>query len=151
MVNMRKLLLCLALPLLALCGCTKTRGLTGPEGPAGGLLKGNIIGFVDLFDEYGTLSGSLDGVKVYIEGTTDTVQTNNYGAFEIDSVKTGTYAIVFKKPGYGDARINSFQFVGGNNTYVTNHIAMSQVPDFFATSVSITSGTNNLILTGNFN
>ncbi len=125
---------------LAFTSCTKT-GATGPAGATGGTgpnLSGTLQGYVDLFDEYGDLQTSANGVYVTIPGKTGTDSTSTSGIFT-KSLSTGTYELDLAKIGYGAMKVPSLNFVGGGTQYINAHIQLTKAPTYAL--ISIASGT----------
>lgn len=76
--------------------------------------SGEIIGFVNLTDNNGVEIEDKSGVKVSIEGTGNSANTDEDGRFELTNVKAGTYNIIYDKADYGSCKFFSYQFIGGN-------------------------------------
>lgn len=79
------------------------------------LLTGDLIGYVDLKDEFRNQITDNSGVKVTIEGSQPqrSTYTDTEGRYIIEDLMMGTYNIVFSKPGFGTHKIISYGFVGG--------------------------------------
>ena len=134
-----------AIAALAFTSCTKT-GATGPAGATGATggtgpnLSGNLEGYVDLFDSYGTLVTPSNGVLISIPGKTTAADTTNVtGMYNVANLTTGTYAVDLTKTGYGAAKVVSLNFVGGGTQYVQNHLQMTQAPAFTLSAVTLTN------------
>ncbi|MGQ1945471.1 hypothetical protein ACT3CD_00035 [Geofilum sp. OHC36d9] len=76
--------------------------------------SGEIIGFVNLIDNNGVEIEDKSSVKVSIEGSGNSVITDEDGRFELTNVKAGTYNIIYDKADYGLYKLFSYQFIGGD-------------------------------------
>jgi hypothetical protein len=88
----------------------------GAEGPPGPALRGNLIGMFSLvFDQFGKPMTDKSGIEALVEGTTPEKKaiTDASGRFIIEDLPTGTYNLIFSKPGFQTVKIFSLQFVGG--------------------------------------
>ncbi|HEX8329937.1 MAG TPA: carboxypeptidase-like regulatory domain-containing protein [Hymenobacter sp.] len=96
-------------------GCKGKDGDPGPAGPAGPSLTGGIVGFMDTMDEFG-VTQAKNGVTVTLENVTPavTVTTDASGRYELANVKSGTYTMVYTKPGYGTIKVQGYPHVGGS-------------------------------------
>jgi Carboxypeptidase regulatory-like domain len=89
----------------------------GVEGPAGPALRGELIGnFSLVLDQFGKPMVDKGGIEVLVEGTTPEKKsaTDAIGKFLVNDLPTGTYQLVFSKPGFQTKKVFSFQFTGGN-------------------------------------
>jgi hypothetical protein len=96
------------------------------------VLKGQLIGYVNLIDNQGYWLTDNSGVEVIVEGNElqKKALTNAEGQFIIDNLKSGTYNIIFNKEGYCQHKVISVPFVGGNKPatiYGTNLFALSNL------------------------
>ena len=111
----------LAIVAIAFTSCTKE----GPEGPAGkdATLKGSIIGYVKLYDEFGKEITDKSGVNVTIDGASPavTATTDATGKFTVNNLPTGTYDIIVSKTGYATDKSMGFPFVGGVKPIYENY------------------------------
>jgi hypothetical protein len=133
--------------ILCFTSCSKN-GATGPEGAPGTpgspgpSFAGDITGHVNLFDEYGGQQfGNASAAKVYIynAGSTKAFDSTiaDSGLYSFANISTGTYTMLYTAQGYGSVVNNSFGFIGGGNINFDAHL--SQIPNFFVTSVSVDS------------
>jgi hypothetical protein len=143
--------------------CTKTgatgpTGATGATGATGPYLTGTLVGYVDLFDQYGELLPASTAGEVYltspsISGWKDSTYVNTSGANTYSAtLTTGTYQfnVTTKTGGFGNLVINSMNFTGGGTQYNTTHLQLAQVPTFSVTGLSVstnTSATNPAVTT----
>jgi len=98
MINTRILLILWVF--LGLIACQKES-----QGPKPIPMK-NIIGSVSLYDE-GTIPVSNSGLMVSILDSDPIIKaiTNDQGAFELEEVTSGTYTIIYRKPGFGTYKV----------------------------------------------
>jgi hypothetical protein len=103
---MKYILIASILALELLAGCTDTEIISTP-------LKGSIKGIVQC---YGRTSEDNSGVLITVEGSEPEIQVMSdvKGDYEINDLPTGTYDLVFSKPGYGTHKIIGYSFVGGD-------------------------------------
>jgi hypothetical protein len=122
----------------------------GPAGPAGPTLKGTVIGFVTLYDEFGSQVSDKSGVTVTVEGVTPSISvtTNSVGKYQIDDLPTGTYDLTFGKLGYSTYRSLGFSFVGGEKPRVYN-VSLSQQSTTIISNLSLSiSSSTTMVLSG---
>lgn len=96
-------------------GAAGVAGSQGPTGPATARLKGDIMGFVTLFDEFGTRLTSNASMTVTVEGSSPAVSavTGADGKYTLPGVESGTYNLSFSRAGFGAFRRPSIQHLGG--------------------------------------
>jgi hypothetical protein len=84
------------------------------EVPGKGTLEGYVMG------GYYSFSNRLEGVKVTIEGTDPliTIATDDEGAFKVNDLPTGTYHLLFQKPGFGTYKLLGYTFIGGSQPFL---------------------------------
>ena len=117
---------------IIIVGCKK--GDTGPQGPAGPVLEGSIAGHVLMFDSYGSqMMTELAGIKVYIEGKTDTVTTDSTGAYSFSNLTSGNYTVVATDTGCGTVKTLNIQFIGGLSP---RDLRISKLPNFDLNSIT---------------
>lgn len=135
---MKKTLSALLAILMALTACKKKEGPQGPQGPAGPSLSGNLVGYVDVYDSYGTLLKS-DSVIVSVTGHSNSAMTDTSGKFVISNLSTGVYEINFSRTNFQSTKIPSLNFVGGGTQYITNRISITQAPAFTLSSLGFSN------------
>ena len=138
----------LALP-VAFTACSKdgAEGPQGAQGPAGPSLTGNLKGFVQLYDQYGTrVLTDQDSVVVSTMSPPNQSYTDSLGRYTISSLQTGVYTVNCVKSGYGDNQLNSLGFTGGGDIY--RDIRLSAIPDFHVDSISVTADTQAATIVG---
>lgn len=125
---------------LSMTACKKEgpQGPQGPQGVPGPSLSGSLVGYVDVYDSYGTVQKS-DSVTVSITSLSKSAITDSLGKFTITNLNTGTYEITISKPSYQSTKIPSLNFVGGGTQYLTNRIAITAVPSFTLSSLNFTN------------
>lgn len=129
-----------------LIGCAKD-GDTGPAGAPGPSLSGDLLGFVQLFDQYGAhVLVDLDSANVSIDGTSMTSWSDSLGKYTVSGLHTGTYDVTCTKSGYGTMKVNSLQFVGGGD--LQRDLRMAAIPTFMLDSISVNSAPGGLVVNG---
>ena len=119
-----KIVCLLVVSMSIITACKGPQGDIGPQGTAGTIgatgkdanrLKGDITGFVNLFDETGN-SIAKDGMKVTLVGSSPEISgtTNEDGKYELKGVESGTYDLAFTKTNFGTFRRLSVPHLGGN-------------------------------------
>jgi hypothetical protein len=98
--------------------------------------KGDIVGYVNLIDEFGNEIEDKSGVNVSIDGLENTL-TNDNGRFEFTDVPAGTYKLIYNKTGYGSYKRFSYQFIGGNVPAMVNETALYEIPDIEVKSLDV--------------
>lgn len=147
------------LGLLFLVSCKGKDGEIGPAGIAGqngqnGLpgpsLKGNIVGFVSLFDEIGTRYASAEGMTVTVEGTAPEIKTtsNADGKYELKDVPTGTYNLSFTRTGFGNFKRPSIVHIGGNAPTNLGNNNLWETAKTTMTNLAVEIKGTSIILTG---
>lgn len=78
-------------------------------------LRGDLIGYVTLKDEFGFTVGNNSGVKASIEGFGNEFEavSEANGQFVVRNVPQGTYKLLLEKEGYGAKPIYGIQHIGG--------------------------------------
>jgi hypothetical protein len=142
--------------------CSKT-GATGPAGAAGATgatgatgpaLTGTVVGYVDLFDQYGEMLSPSTAGEIYLTSSNsglsswkDSTYVNAGGISTYSAaLSTGTYELnlAAKTGGFGNLVINSMNVVGGGVQYNTTHLQMTQAPTFTISSFAAAVGTSTL-------
>jgi len=135
--------------------CSKT-GPAGAAGSAGGtgatgpVLTGTVVGYVNLFDQYGELLPASAAGEVYLTSNTkpgwkDSTYVNSSGANTYSTtLTTGTYQfnLATKTGGFGNLQINSLNVVGGGTQYNTTPLQMAQIPTFSVSALTVTTSTS---------
>jgi hypothetical protein len=126
--------------LLTGISCTKEVGVPGPAGPQGSAGPSgtgpasdtaSIAGQLTLYNEFSLNETDAGGVVVTLtSGTlqlTDT--TNTAGLYHFPGMKTGTYNLLYTKPGYDTMKVNGISHFGGGTvpTSVQN-VIVTQIP-----------------------
>lgn len=127
---------------LFLGGCEKDTetGPQGPQGPAGpqGMSDsthiGDVLGFVELYDEHGVrMYSGLSGTAVAVLGTAYQSTTDANGAFGLTGITEGMLTLSSTRTGFGEARLIGLPFVGGGASHQI--MRMARIPAFFLDSV----------------
>lgn len=85
------------------------------------VLRGDITGFVTLYDEFGTPKPKSDSMIVSLEGlqTAFPVRSRSEGRFVIANAFAGKYNLSYNKPGYGNYKQIGITHAGGSPTLVS--------------------------------
>ena len=120
-----------------LSGC---QGKDGDPGPAGGGLTGNVYGFVNAYDDAGSLL-SKSGVTVTLEGATPAVTTTSdaNGRYEFQGLKAGTYNFTYNRSGLGVFRRDGVAHVGGDQATFLGVTSLTEPSNTRAAVVSAAS------------
>ncbi len=128
-------LLTILLLLLLLCySCSKEE--SGDYEP---YIKGSIVGYAMLFDEYLYMMEDHSGIAVYTEpgrqysGTTDIT-----GKYEIKGVPTGTYNLSFEKDGFNTMKYLEVTHLGGAATVISPWSRVVIYPDITNSIINMT-------------
>jgi hypothetical protein len=110
----------LILPILIALGSLLQNGCSKDEWQPG--LKGNMVGYVVLFDEFGIQLIDLSNVKITAIGSDGnyTANSDTKGRFELSNMPTGTYELHFEKQGFGTLKQYGVQHLGGEPTILGN-------------------------------
>ncbi len=129
--------------LLNLLGCSKSEETLS--------LKGNIVGFVNLFDEEGNEIDDKSDVTVSIEGLDKSVKTNENGRYKLSNIPAGTYNLTFDKTNFSSYKRFSYQFIGGNIPALVNNTYLYESPNIELKNIDITYEDNKIIIFGDIN
>jgi len=114
-------------------------------------LKGSIVGFAMLTDQYGSLLEDHSGITVYTEpGRKYSGKTNSKGRFEIKGVPTGTYNLSFEKEGFGTMKYPEVHHLGGQATVLGMPTYEYMYNGRVVLHEEITHPITNMTLDGNF-
>lgn len=151
---MKKLFLTLAVVLLLISGCKKTEVVQLN-------LKGTVVGYVTLYDEFRNEKPDYSGATVTLDGSDPEISaiTDADGRYELADIPSGTYDVVISKEGYAENRIQSIGIVGGGNEPIgisscyLCEISKTTIDDLAVEIDSIISEINfyKMFLTGNIN
>jgi hypothetical protein len=150
---------------LAICatlfnGCTKdgapglngnngATGATGVTGPAGPVSSGNLYGYARLYDQDGSqiLSG-VKNIKVTLIGdSTKVTYPDSTGKYSFLNIPYGNYNLYFSDTLFGSTEINNVPFTGGDY-WVKNTTNLSKIPDYYVNSLTTTTASTYLNITG---
>jgi len=137
---------------LVFAGCTGETGPTGPEGEEGlpgPKLKGNLSGFIFLLNVNGENLPPSKLASISIEGTNIIVNCDSTGRWQVDSLETGTYNLIFKMNDFGTYVKKSFQFIGGGDVFY-GKVTLGKIPEFFVESMNVIYdfGLQQVVLSG---
>lgn len=135
---------------LFISSCSKngSTGPAGPAGPSGPSYTGAISGHVDLYDQYGSkVLNGVTSVVLSLNGGSNQ-SPNSSGYYIFGGVTTGSYNITATNNGFGNTRINNFQYLSDT---LNHDVKLSAIPDFsptaFTAAKTASSGNDSLVLT----
>jgi hypothetical protein len=128
-----KLFLALLVAVSIFSSCTKDNNSND------GILSGDLIGYVKLYEVDGTALANNSGVTVAVEGRNISATTDSTGRYVFTGLRTGTYNLTFTKSGYGTGKEIGYQFVGGGKVFHETS-SISKIPSFKITK--LTASTN---------
>jgi len=128
--------------LLGLSACKKES-----QGPAPIILS-DIIGSVNLYDE-GSSPISNAGLMVSILDSDPLIKasTDDEGKFSLKKVKSGTYTLLFRKPGFGTFKKYDIIHKDTENTYITESPSLGQKTSTSVGLLIANAYTDSVILT----
>ncbi|MBI3260136.1 MAG: hypothetical protein HYZ54_11780 [Ignavibacteriae bacterium] len=121
-------------------GC---KGPTGLDGAIGSQLKGDIFGYVDIYDVNGKPVIDRHGVYIQTEENLIGSLSDTSGRWTLKDLYAGIYTISANKTGYTKASVSNFQFVGGGNAYFNSPLAIIELPSFSIKSISLTGNSTD--------
>ena len=138
--------------LIVITSCSKPKdgavGPAGAQGSSGPLLQGNLQGFVQLFDQYGTrLYTKLDSASVSIDGTSSSSMTDINGKYSFSNLNTGTYNFSINgRTSFASSKLQGIE-VTGNGT-IDRDVKLSQIPNWTLNAITaidtVVAGIHNL-------
>lgn len=127
--------LLIVLVMLSALGC---KGPTGLDGAVGSQLKGDIFGYVDIYDVNGKAVTDRHGVRIQAEENGAEAMSDTSGRWTLRDLYAGIYTISANKNGYTKASVSNFQFVGGGTAYFSSPLAIIELPSYTIKSVALT-------------
>ena len=112
--------------------CKKPKdGEMGPEGSPGNsgpTLQGNMQGFVQLYDQYGTrFYTKLDSTTISIDGTTTSALTDVNGKYILSNLNTGTYNFSINgRSSFAPSKLQGIELT--DNGTIDRDVKLSQTP-----------------------
>lgn len=98
--------------------------------------KGDIVGFVSLYDENCEEIKNAKGVSVSIDETNFETITDEIGRFEFKNIPAGSYNFTFQKEGFSEQNRYLGGFVGGNIPDFLYHADLYKYPDIYVQNVN---------------
>jgi hypothetical protein len=136
-----------------LAACKKTgpmgdAGATGANGVAGPKLKGNVVGFVTLFDEFGTRLADNAGFKITVASSNPekSATTDADGKYLLTDVETGTYNLDFTKVGFGLFKRMSVVHIGGTAPTSLGNNNLWQTAQTIVTNLTAVAGVGDTVI-----
>jgi hypothetical protein len=113
-------------------------------------LKGQLIGFVKLYDEEGVEIFERSNVKVTANENRSTL-TDQGGRFEFTNIEAGNYIFQYEKEGFGAYKQFNVQFAAGNKPGVISNIRLIELPGIEITQVDAqVTGDRTISISGEF-
>lgn len=105
------------------------------------MLSGQLVGYVQLLDNHGSLISDNSNVEITVEGSNPeiTVYSDEDGQYVIDDLESGSYNFTFNKDGFSQYKIFGRQFVGGNQSATLGTQYLVQVIDCQIQNVQIST------------
>ncbi len=143
--------------MLALVACESSGPNPMTDNPSGSkgatssadLPKGDITGFVKLYDEFGAPKADNSGMIVSLEGlqTAFPARTRPEGRFIITNAPQGLYNLSYRKEAFGNAKQIGILHAGGNAT-TAPPIDIWETPRTLPTNLSVSINKLAISLTG---
>lgn len=111
---------------------TGPQGTTGPPGDTVNASKGDVQGYVALYDVYGNPLSVDSGATVSIDHSSPAQQTVSGldGSFTFTSLPSGNYNLTVSKSGFGTMRLIGFQNAGTATPTYTPQIKTAAIPPY---------------------
>lgn len=147
-----------ALVLLATAACQPDAGELPPEdqidplqiGSIDAIPRGNITGFVTIYDEFGKPKPDNAGMIVSLEGlqTAFPSTTRAEGRFTISNAFAGLYNLSYRKEGYGNFKRIGIYHTGGSSPTVAEPVALWETPQTVVSDLAVGIETFALTFSG---
>ncbi len=126
-------------------GATGAPGTAGAPGPTGQNLTGNITGFVNPVDEFGSPVAKA-GVTVTVDNLTPAVSatTDVDGRYTLLNVPSGTYNLTYSRPGLATFKRFAFGHIGGAVASYLGTFTLSQVSQLLVGLSASTFANSNI-------
>jgi hypothetical protein len=109
-------------------------------------LRGSVIGFVRVDNEFGREMSDHSGVLVSA-GNISAVTDSN-GRYELKAVPAGNYHLNFQKDGAGNYARYNFLFAGGSTPALASEVRMIQLPTLTASGISASYQPGTILISG---
>lgn len=112
--------------------------------------RGNITGFVTLFDEFGVQKPDNAGMIVSLEGlqTAFPSTTRSEGRFTISNAFAGLYNLSYRKEGYGNFKRIAINHTGGSVPTVAAPVDVWETPRTVPSNLAVSVKGFDLTFTG---
>ncbi|MBS1537571.1 MAG: carboxypeptidase regulatory-like domain-containing protein [Bacteroidetes bacterium] len=134
MKNLKILLIYFFAIATSIMGC---KGPTGLDGAVGSQLRGDVFGYVDVYDVNGRLLPDRRGVEISTLESIVSDVTDSTGKWTLKNLYAGIYTIIAKKSGYTSTTNPNFQFVGGGTAFSNSTMGIIQLPSFMIQNVAL--------------
>lgn len=118
-------------------GCGKHEDRPASTSTSTPAITGSLVGYVDLYDQYGNILNNAGGVTVTLSNSTVTATTDANGRYVLPSLPIGYYNIYFSKSGFGNAESTSQQVIASDTLYLTGRKMLSQMPTFSISTMTL--------------
>lgn len=101
--------------------------------------RGNITGFVTLYDEFGSPKPDNAGMVVSLEGllTAFPATSRPEGRFTINNAFAGTYNLSYNKKGYGNFKRTGVGHAGGTSPTIAESVALWETSQTVASELTV--------------
>ncbi len=114
-------------------------------------LQGDIVGFVQLYDENNYDLSDNSGVTVTIDTLNKSTTTDENGRYYFSDIGAGTYCLTFSKDGYFSKNLCGCQFIGGNVPYYIGKSSIYEKPDIEVDNFEATYSNDLINVTATIN
>ena len=120
--------------LFAACTRDTSTGPVGPQGATGPNYTGNLMGHVNLYNEYGDEQphSTCTSIRVILYNmnnqVVDSVNCDTAAVYSMNNIPTGDYTMAFRDTGYGELLRLPFQNLGGGTIYADEKL--SHIPNY---------------------
>lgn len=124
---MKKALFIAAILIISCGKNSDHHAITVPDVIQANNTRGNITGYIFLYDEDGTKLSDNGYVTVSIDNSTVSTTTDATGKFQLDSIPAGTYDISYTRDGFGTGKIMGLYHAATNHatTNITRNESMA--------------------------
>lgn len=116
----------------------------GGDSSTGPILRGDIWGYMELYDQDGRLLTDHSGVSVSLEGTEYTAVSDAEGRWALKDVPAGIYQVTFRKEGFDWTKVQE-QFVGNGDLFLGTR-PLGRIPTFGVSDFTVSVDSVNLRL-----
>ncbi len=127
-----------------LTSCDKEHS-ENPENSERNGLKGDLIGWITAYNEFGVKYENRSGILVTLEGSNPliTATTDSNGKYQVFNLSQGTYNISVSKAGFTKTISQGFSFTGGAGTPRIFGLSITEPSTLPATQLTMVKDTIN--------